>query len=62
MVALRKDDVSDQKLIEQAAAREKSVNLLENRLHNVSPGSVVSESLQILFAGGEVPRCCMPSC
>lgn len=36
VVALRKDDVSDHKLIEQAAAREKSVNLLENRLHNAT--------------------------
>ncbi|XP_034237156.1 coiled-coil domain-containing protein 63 isoform X2 [Thrips palmi] len=36
VVALRRDDVSDMKLIEQAAAREKSVNLLENRLHNAT--------------------------
>lgn len=35
VAALRKDDVSDHKLIEQAVAREKSVHLLENRLHNV---------------------------
>ncbi|KAE8745195.1 hypothetical protein FOCC_FOCC008086 [Frankliniella occidentalis] len=36
VAALRKDDVTDHKLIEQAVAREKSVNLLENRLHNAT--------------------------
>lgn len=35
VAVLRREDVSDHKLIEQAVAREKSVNLLENRLHNV---------------------------
>ncbi|KAJ1524047.1 hypothetical protein ONE63_010587 [Megalurothrips usitatus] len=36
VAGLRRDDVTDHKLIEQAVAREKSVTLLENRLHNAT--------------------------